>query len=132
MTKYNYYEAVKKDIQTYLDYQDEYSLNLSDYDTIEELREDLYDKLWVCDYVTGNASGSYTFNTWEAEENLCHNLELLGEAMDFFDCKANALEKGAEWCDVTIRCYLLSDALDEIIADMEEDFYTYKMEEEEE
>lgn len=42
------------------------------------------DTLFACDSVTGNASGSYTFNTWTAEEYLCHNWELLGEALTEF------------------------------------------------
>lgn len=72
--------------------------------------------MWVDDSVTGNASGSYTFNTYKAEEYICHNLDLLEEAMSEFGCEdVNALEKGAEWCDVTIRCYLLSDILMEVL-----------------
>lgn len=61
--------------------------------------------------VTGNASGSYTFNTWKAEEYLCHNLNLLAEANEEFGSNSDILSDGAEVCDVIIRCYLLSRAI---------------------
>lgn len=73
----------------------------------------MYDFMFVDDSVTGNASGSYTFNAWQAEENLCHNMDLLEEACEEFDCKPKL--DNAEWCDVTIRCYLLDDAISEVI-----------------
>lgn len=47
----------------------------------DEVGQDLDDTLFTYDSVTGNASGSYTFNTWTAEEYLCHNWELLGQAI---------------------------------------------------
>ena len=85
------------------------------------------------DSVTGNASGSYTFNTYQAEENICHNLDLLGEALEEFGSGADYLiHNGAEACDVTIRCYLLSECIAEALEEIEEDFYTDKEEEEEE
>jgi hypothetical protein len=78
--------------------------------------DEVYDAMWISDSVTGNASGSYTFNTWQAEENLCHNYDLLDEALNEFGCSnENILEKGAEWCDVTIRCYLLGQMVSEFI-----------------
>lgn len=43
----------------------------------EEAEQELNDTLFVNDSVTGNASGSYTFSTWQAEEDLCHNSESL-------------------------------------------------------
>ena len=80
---------------------------------IQTLHENMYDFMFGDDSVTGNASGSYTFNTWQAEENLCHNMDLLEEACREFDCKPKL--DNAEWCDVTIRCYLLDDAISEVI-----------------
>lgn len=115
MSKYDYLSAVCADVKDYI--KDNYK-QLDCYDK-DELYDELYDKLWVEDSVTGNASGSYTFNAWEAEENLCHNLDLLEDAMCEFDCgDVNIIEKGAEWCDVTIRCYLLSEALRIAISDL--------------
>lgn len=93
-----------------------------------QLEEKLYDQFFVEDSVTGNASGSYTFNTVEAENNLAGNWDLAAEAMKEFGCEENPFEKGAEWVDVTIRCYLLSECLqkamkelsDEIDAELED------------
>lgn len=117
--KYNYLESVKQDVTNYLvensDNIKERIENgsISDFD---ELKEYLNDELWTVDSVTGNASGSYTFNTWEAEENICHNLDLLGEALTEFGSNADYLQKnGAEAADVTIRCYLLGQAISEVL-----------------
>ena len=118
MEKYDYLKAVENDVREYLNENYEKSVILA---SIQEDRDDLVEKLrdemWVADSVTGNASGSYTFSTWDAEENLCHNLDLLSEALsDYgYDNSVNVLEKGAEWCDVTIRCYLLGVAIENVI-----------------
>lgn len=109
MDTYNYEEAVKLDI---IDWLDE---NYANEHIDEGMREKIYDDLWVADSVTGNGSGSYTFSTYRAEENLCHNLDLLREAMDEFGDTGNILEKGAEACDVTIRLYLMGQLLDDCI-----------------
>jgi hypothetical protein len=72
--------------------------------------------------VTGNASGSYTFNTYEAEENICHNLDLLEEALDEFGSgHGYLLDNGAEAADVTIRCYLLGPAISEALDEFEDE-----------
>lgn len=115
---YNYLEAITADVLDYI--KDE--VDLSDYETLEDLADMLNDELWACDSVTGNASGSYTFNAYKAEEYICHNLGLLGEAMAEFGCDCNCLERGAEWCDVTIRCYLLGQAISEALKEIEADF----------
>ena len=82
----------------------------------EAFEEELNDDLWACDLVTGNASGSYFCNTYAAEEALCHNWDLLRESLDEFCCDdVNPIEKGAEWCDVTIRCYLLREVISSVL-----------------
>lgn len=120
MERYDYLEAIKEDV---LNYINEKNIVVTSKNR-DEVEQDLNDTLFVCDSVTGNASGSYTFNTWTAEEYLCHNWELLGEALTEFGCGMNYLECGAEACDVTIRCYLLgqaiSKALDEVETEEEE------------
>ena len=118
MTKYNYYEAVKEDVKRYI--EDDIDINeaLAEAGDVDALIETLNNDLWVNDSVTGNASGSYTFNTWQAEENLCHNMDLLQEALQEFGCGIEYLERGAEACDVTIRCYLLGGAISEVIEEL--------------
>ena len=117
MTNYNYLENIKADVKEYIDNE----INLKDFSDREELEEKLNDTLWTEDSVTGNASGSYYCNSWKAEEALAHNWDLLAEAMKEFGCEVDLLEKGAEWADVTIRCYLLSQAIGEVLDEMEEE-----------
>lgn len=119
MTNYNYLEAVTSDV---LDYIKE-EINLDEWKGNREgLEEKLNDELWTVDSVTGNASGSYTFNTWEAEENLAHNWDLLAEALDEFGQDGtDVLRQGAESMDVTIRCYLLGQAIAEALDELEEE-----------
>ena len=111
MERYDYYEAVTASIEDWLDenYGEE---ELPDRDT-------LYDEMWIADSVTGNASGSYTFNAWQAEENLAHNWALMETvAMEWCDGKveiSDGYAHGAEWWDVSIRCYLLGQCLDEVL-----------------
>lgn len=120
--KYNYLEAVTADV---IDYISENNITVTT-ENRDEVEQQLNDDLWAVDSVTGNASGSYTFSTWQAEENLCHNLDLLEEACEEFGSDvAELLNDGAEACDVTIRCYLLgqaiSAALDEVETEEEEE-----------
>ena len=84
------------------------------------------DELWACDRVTGNASGSYYCSTWRAEEAISHNWDLLADALaEFGQDGVDVLRQGAEAMDVTIRCYILgqaiSEALDELSEELEEE-----------
>jgi hypothetical protein len=117
MEKYNYFEAVKNAVLYYIN-ENEIKVTTSNK---EELADSLNDDLWTNDSVTGNGSGSYFFNTWKAEEALGHNLDLLGEACEEFGSTADLLKDGAEACDVTIRCYLLPQAISEALDELEED-----------
>lgn len=123
--EYDYREAVRNDvIEQVKDGYKENSFRLYKEEGRETLEQYLNDELWVDDQVTGNASGSYTFNTWEAEENLCHNMGLLEEACDEFGQDiGEAVKRGAEYCDVTIRCYLLGSAISEAIDELEAEGY---------
>lgn len=115
---YNYLEAVTADVVEYI--KDE--INLADYDSREELEEALNDELWTADSVTGNMSGSYYCNAWKAEEALAHNWDLLAEALtEFGQDGTDVLKQGAEAMDVTIRCYLLGQAIAEALEELEEE-----------
>lgn len=115
---YDYREAVKDDVLEYINNE----INFEDFDTLEELEEHLNEVLFTEDSVTGNTSGSYTFNTYEAEENICHNLDLLGEALEEFGGGYDILKDGAEVGDVTIRCYLLGECIAAALEEIEDDF----------
>ena len=128
MEKYDYLSAVESDVREYI----ENNVDFHDYSDLDEMKEDLNEKLFVEDSVTGNASGSYTFNTWQAEEYLCHNLDLLAEANEEFGGSSDILSDGAEMCDVTIRCYLLGQAIENVAPDMWQDWEDSQEESEEE
>ena len=117
MERYDYLEAVKEDVKNYIE---ENGIKVTS-ENREELEEQLNDDLFTCDSVTGNGSGSYTFNTWTAEEYLCHNLDLLAEACEMFGSSIDILKAGAEACDVTIRCYLLNQAISEVLDELGEE-----------
>lgn len=112
MEKYDYIEAVKADISAYLE----------DNDTqlTEDNFDELHEEMWISDQVTGNASGSYTFNTWKAEEYLAHNWELLAKACEQLDIEFD-ISRGAEYWDVTIRCYLLNDCMVRLMEEKEDE-----------
>lgn len=119
--RYDYRAAVAADIIGYI--RENYTVR----EIAEILRDDrdgwedeLRDDLWTVDSVTGNASGSYTCNAWQAEEYICHNLDLLAEAGDEFGGDVDVLREGAEACDVTIRCYLLGECIAAALDELEE------------
>ena len=123
MEKHDYETEIRNDIADWL--RERASYDNMTADAFEEARERLEDEAWTADSVTGNGSGSYYCNTWKAEEAICHNLDLLGEALrEFGDTGADILEKGAEACDVTIRCYLLGqvfpDAFEKVLDELRE------------
>lgn len=103
MTFEEYKAQVYGDAVTFID--DNYR-NYSDY-------QELYDDMFIDDSVTGNGSGSYTFNGYAAEENV---KDLLFD--DAFACAARdngyqtndifGIESG-ETIDVMARCFALSE-----------------------
>ena len=116
MEQYDYFKSVKEDIQEKLnDWFDDH--NIEDYSCIDDIVKDVHDEFFIDDSITGNASGSYTFNSWQAEENLCHNMDLLKDALNEFGGDLNNYIDSAESCDVTIRCYVLGQVIDEVVED---------------
>lgn len=127
---YNYKEAVKDDLVDLI--KSEYMDRLDEFEDLEEFREKVEEDAWNSDSVTGNASGSYYCNTWKAEEALAHNWDLLQEALADFGCEFD-LDKGAEYYDVTIRCWILGQVIDEAIEEcgIDEDSFTEEEDDEE-
>lgn len=125
---YNYLEAVTADVREYITNEidlDEWKGNR------DGLEEKLNDELWTDDSVTGNASGSYYCNSYKAEEALAHNWDLLAEALEEFGQDGtDVLKQGAEAMDVTIRCYLLGQAIAEALNELEEELEEEEEEEE--
>lgn len=109
MTIQEYKEELKNDL---LDFAEESRGYCND---LEKFR----DNAFIADTVTGNGSGSYTFNSKQAEENikdLIFDEELLRMFRDFGYDRI-PFEKGPEYIDVSIRCFLV----DEVISENEEE-----------
>ena len=118
MENYNYLEQVTADAkEAILENMKYWSFN-----DREELEEVAHDELWAEDGVTGNGSNSYFCNAWKAEEAICHNWYLLADACEEFGQDIGwVFKRGAEFCDVTIRCYLLGQAIAAALDELEEE-----------
>ena len=125
---YNYLQSMIEDVKTYI--EDNIDMNeIRSTEDLEALEVKLNDDCWISDSVTGNASGSYTFNTWEAHENIEGDDEAytyIRNAVDEFCIEAGTvaekfLNEDWEYFDVTIRCYLLGQAINEALDEMEND-----------
>lgn len=119
---YDYREAMRDDIKRAIEDNKDF-WNWDEMD-IDEKRECLNEQLWCDDSVTGNGSGSYTFNAAEALENIKGNEDLITEAVDEFCIDAKTVAEHLtdwEYWDVTIRCSLLWQMIDEVLDEMEEE-----------
>lgn len=119
---YDYREHMRDDIHDYIMERTPEELVRQYGPDMDDIRDGLNDELWTADSVTGNASGSYYCNSWRAEEALCHNWNLLADALDEFDGDRDILRQGPEACDVSIRCYLLGECLSDVLEELEEEF----------
>ena len=118
---YNYLDAVKDDVRQVI--EDEYVL--SDYPDRDAFEEELRDVLWADDSVTGNGSGSYAYDRAKAREYVQGDpnaMDYIRELISEFDEKDVAIEKflseDYEWFDVSIRCYLLDQAISEVLDEL--------------
>lgn len=114
-----YLEMVKEDVKNYVEENEKY-FDFSDYADADDFAEDLNDKLWIEDGVTGNASGSYTFNSEEAKKYVLEDVETVREALQEFCTPAETiadkfLNEDWEYFDVSARCWVLSQAIGEYI-----------------
>ena len=121
MTNYNYLEAMVEDIKSVIgDY------NINTYENREEAEQGLYDEMWCDDSITGNASGSYFCNSYKSMECVLDNIDLLQEMCREFGVEAEEigqkfLDEEWEWMDVSIRCYLLGQAISEVLDEVWEE-----------
>ena len=117
MEYYDSKDAVKNDVLQYLDDND---IDLSEFDSEEQAAEEIYDKCFVDDAVTDNASGSYTFNRCMAKEFVVNNMDLLNEMVDAFGYTPHQigmhfLNNDWEILDVMIRCYVLYGVVEDVV-----------------
>lgn len=127
---YDYKNAVYEDVKEWItnNYdEEEIREKISDRDGWEEKLNEI---LWTEDFVTGNGSGSYTFDREKAGEYLAGNFDELCDAInDFGGDYEYVLRKGEEGCDVTIRCYYLADAISDVLDELEEEYLPVEEEE---
>lgn len=116
MDKYNYEESVKKAFKEYV--LERVKDNGWTAEDVAERSDDLYDDAFVSDSVTGNASGSYTFSSWTAEECLCHNWDLMEEMVEELGLPRKDRLFSAETWDVCIRCYILGSVARDVVAEV--------------
>ena len=119
-----YFEQVKADVEQYMEEHEQY-FDMSDYRDADDFRNDIYEKMWIADSVTGNGSGSYTFNSYEAKEHVLNDMDTVREALNEFCVDAQEigerfLNEDWEYLDVTARCYVLGLAVGEYIEENEE------------
>ena len=116
---YDYYEAVKEDVLKYI--EEEVDTDGIDF---EELETQLYDDLFTEDSVTGNASGSYTSSRAQAQEYVEENKDLIREMCSEFGCEEQVkvwwLSDDYESIDVSIRCYVLGNAISSALEELRE------------
>ena len=99
----DYKEKLKSDLLQFAEDSRGYVENLEKFE----------DEAFFSESVTGNASGSYTFNAHQAEENI-KDLIFSDELLDMFKefgYDRVPLEKGAEYIDVSIRCFLVNQVI---------------------
>ena len=119
--RYDYIEHMTEDVKDAIRERytpDEIREHLDD--DRDDFAQELNDDLWTDDSVTGNASGSYYCNAWRAEEAIAHNWDLIADFIDEWDC-ADILRTGPEAIDVSIRCYLLGQAIDAALDELDDE-----------
>lgn len=128
MTRTNYLNQVKADVERWIEENEDFTFDIENgnFTDVDDIREHLNDTLWAEDSVTGNASGSYTFNRAEAKDYVMNDYETVVEALKEFGTPAEEIAKrflaeDFEYFDVTARCYVLGQAIEEVLEEIEED-----------
>lgn len=121
MLRNDYVEQLQDDIKGVISVEFEESelQEMSESDFREKI--ELLD-LYNSDNVTGNASGSYEFNTWKAEENICHMWNEIQDMISEGFITMDTFQYGAEGVDVALRCYFLEEALENVISEYGEKY----------
>ncbi len=122
---YDYLEAMKEDIKEWIDDNKD---SIEKVEDLDELKEKLNDDLWTEDNVTGNGpSAGYPMDDAEMREAVHENRELCKDALLEFGTESDKIaEKFLEgdyvYFDATIRCYLLGQAIDEVVNENEKEY----------
>lgn len=116
----NYLNQVKNDVLDYI------AENIDGADWIDDrdgLEEHLYEECWISDSVTGNASGSYYCNSYKAREAVFEDYDTVRNALEEFETpdRIGKLFLDEEWelIDLTARCYVLGQAISDVLDTLE-------------
>lgn len=116
----DYYQQVKNDAIAAIDEQFD-----NGYWNADTQWDIAYDNLFCGDTITGNASGSYTFNAYQARQNVADAIwderildALLDMGVDGHAVAQYLHDNDPEGLDVCIRCAMLG----EVYSDIEEHF----------
>ena len=118
MEHYNYYDTVKDDVVEAILKDEE--LDPREDEARDDYTERLYDELWASE-VTGNGPYAYYYSDEEdAISAVMWNLDLCKEAYLDFGIEDDAVDfmSNIRFADVTIRCYVLSSAIDAAIDEL--------------
>lgn len=122
---YDYLEAMKEDVKKWINDNKD---SIDKVGSLDELKEQLNDDLWADDDITGNGSDAgYPMDDAEMREAVHENSELCKDALlDFGTTSDKIAEKFLEgdyvFFDATIRCYLLAQAIDEVVDENAEEY----------
>ena len=122
---YNYKEQIRADVREWIEDNKEEINGLDRQDAYEVV----YDICWVSDSVTGNASGSYTFSRWEARQNFFNDEDseeyidqMIEDGFTTRESVGRAVQESQwELLDVSIRCWLLCDAVSDVLDEYYDD-----------
>lgn len=112
----------------------EEAIRNGEYDHCADVDEALED-MWTDDAITGNGSGSYTFNAYRAEQNtagLIWDDDFREALADLGMTLESVISDGAEALDVTARCLALGYIRDDVEAAWDERAEELEAEEDEE
>ena len=128
MEKYNYRQAVKEAILTFLGDNVDYYISPADYETAAEFKNAVFLEIMFSDIFTG-------YTAEEAAENLGGNFDLLAQALKFAppeDVAEAVILSDSTYFDTLIRKNLVNPVLDEIFQESitEQDFAAMKAERE--
>ena len=128
MEKYNYRQAVKEAILTFLGDNVDYYISPADYETAAEFKNAVFLEIMFSDIFTG-------YTAEEAAENLGGNFDLLAQALKFAppeDVAEAVILNDSTYFDTLIRKHLVNPVLDEIFQESitEQDFIAMKAERE--
>lgn len=121
MTIQEYKEQIKSDLLDYAEECKGYCKNM----------EKFRDWCWTADQVTGNGSGSYFCNSYKAQEALGDLIwsDDLADMFREFGYDNIPMGKGPEYIDVSVRCFLLDECINEIEEELKEILFPEEEEE---